>query len=228
MRQLIIGIFCCLLWQGVMAADVTNVANLKHTVTTQTESIQKIQQNLIELQTQVQKINADFNDFKQQAVLRIDAIAASNNDIAAKVSTLSQNLNLAEQKIVALQKAQAASQQGLINRLSQTLESWSGYINLEVALMILGLVIVLLIWWWWHCHSKKKKMIPEPTPSSEAFQGEYDLMNSAEGIPAKLNLARAYIEMGNKNEAQNILQEVLKQGNEEQQQEAKTLLDSCS
>lgn len=228
MRQLIIGIFCCLLWQGVMAADVTNIANLKHTVTTQAESIQKIQQSLADLQIQLQKINADFNDFKQQAAVRIDAIAASNNGVETKILTLSQNLNSTEQKIATLQKAQETSQQGLVNRVSQTLENWSSYVNLEVALMILGLVIALLIWWCWHHHNKKKKMILDPTPSTEASQGEYDLMNSTEGIPAKLNLARAYIEMENKGEAHNILQEVLKQGNEAQQKEAKILLDNCS
>lgn len=228
MRQLIIGIFCCLLWQGVMAADITNVANLKHTVTTQTESIQKIQQSLADLQTQLQKISADFNDFKQQAAVRMDTIAASNNGIETKILALSQNLNSTEQKMTVLQKAQEMSQQGLINRISQTLESWGGYINLEVAWMILGLVVALLIWWCWHHHNKKKKIILDPTPSTEVSQGEYDLMNSTEGIPAKLNLARAYIEMGNKGEAHNILQEVLKQGNEAQQKEAKILLDNCS
>lgn len=229
MRKLIIGICCFLLWQGVMAADVTNVANLKHSIIAQAESIQKVQQNLTEVQTQLQKISADFNDFKQQMTTRIDAIAANNNSTENKIAILSQNLNAADQKMLFLQKAQAASQQGLLNRVSQTLESWSEYVNFEVALIIFGLVIVLLIGWGWHHHhSKKKAPLPEASSSTESTQGEYDLMNSAEGIPAKLNLARAYIEMGNKSEAQNILQEVLKQGNEEQQKEAKALLEQCA
>lgn len=229
MRKLIIGIFCFLLWQGGMAADVTNVANLKHSITTQAESIQRVQQNLTELQTQLQKISADFNDFKQQMTTRIDVIAASNNSTENKIATLSQSLNAADQKMLALQKAQAVSQQGLLNRVSQTLESWGEYVNFEVALIIFGLVIVLLIGWWWHHHhGKKKKLLPESPSSTENTQGEYDLMNSAEGIPAKLNLARAYIEMSNKSEAYNVLQEVLQQGNEAQKQEAKGLLEKCA
>ncbi|GEM_PF-4939061 len=56
-------------------------------------------------------------------------------------------------------------------------------------------------------------------------RGEYDFMGSTEGIPAKLDLARAYIAMEDYNAARETLNEILEEGNEEHQQEARSLLN---
>lgn len=227
MRKLIIS-FCALwLCGNVLAADVAGVNNLKHTVITQTENIQKIQQSLLDLQAQLQKVTADFNLFKEQATVKIDIITANSTALQDKVLTLSQSVNATNQKVVVLQKVQSETQQGLLNRWSRILESWNDHLNFGVAGTIFGLVVVLLLVFLLRYKIRQKKLVsPSALPNIEE-QGEYDLMNSAEGIPAKLNLARAYIEMGNKNEAHHILQEVLKCGNEEQQKEAQMLLNGC-
>lgn len=41
----------------------------------------------------------------------------------------------------------------------------------------------------------------------------------------KLDLARAYVEMGDKEGAQGIIDEVMQEGSDEQKQEAQSLLD---
>jgi FimV-like protein len=53
---------------------------------------------------------------------------------------------------------------------------------------------------------------------------EYEFMSGEDSVVAKLNLARAYIDMGNSNAAQEALQDVLAKGSEAQQIEAKELL----
>jgi FimV-like protein len=53
---------------------------------------------------------------------------------------------------------------------------------------------------------------------------EYDFLNSNESVPNKLDLARAYIDMGDFLSAKGILKEVLIKGTEEQQQGANDLL----
>lgn len=53
---------------------------------------------------------------------------------------------------------------------------------------------------------------------------EYDYIGSADGIPVKLNLAKAYCEMGNGEKAKKTLDEVIAKGTNSQQLEAKELL----
>lgn len=53
---------------------------------------------------------------------------------------------------------------------------------------------------------------------------EYDFMGSEEGIPAKLDLARAYIAMQDVPAAKSVLVEILNKGSERQQQQAEELL----
>ncbi|MGM0412895.1 MAG: FimV/HubP family polar landmark protein, partial [Pseudomonadota bacterium] len=52
-----------------------------------------------------------------------------------------------------------------------------------------------------------------------------DLLNDVDEVGTKLDLARAYIDMGDAEGARGILEEVVEEGNEEQQQEARSLLD---
>jgi FimV-like protein len=57
---------------------------------------------------------------------------------------------------------------------------------------------------------------------------EFSVMESKEGIAAKLNLARAYIDMGSEDEAQVVLEEVLENGSSSEQSEAKELLEKIT
>jgi Tfp pilus assembly protein FimV len=52
-----------------------------------------------------------------------------------------------------------------------------------------------------------------------------DLMDDGDVIETKLDLAKAYIEMGDTEGAKNLLDEVKAEGNEAQQSEANKLLD---
>ena len=53
-------------------------------------------------------------------------------------------------------------------------------------------------------------------------------MGSSEGIPAKLDLARAYIAMEDFASARETLIEILNEGNEEHRLEAKSLLNKIN
>lgn len=59
-------------------------------------------------------------------------------------------------------------------------------------------------------------------------QSEYDFMGSSEGIPAKLDLARAYIAMEDFTAARETLAEILGEGSEEHRLEAKELLNKIN
>ncbi len=55
--------------------------------------------------------------------------------------------------------------------------------------------------------------------------GLEDLLEDADAIDTKLDLAKAYIDMGDAEGAKNLLNEVFAEGTEEQISEAKKLLD---
>jgi len=54
---------------------------------------------------------------------------------------------------------------------------------------------------------------------------EFDFLEGADEASTKLDLARAYIDMGDLDGARDILEEVFKEGNPDQQKEARVLLD---
>ena len=49
-------------------------------------------------------------------------------------------------------------------------------------------------------------------------------MSTQEGLPAKLELAQAYFQMGDASQAEMLLQEVMQAGSQEQRMAAKALL----
>ena len=53
---------------------------------------------------------------------------------------------------------------------------------------------------------------------------EYDFMGSEEGIPAKMNLARAYFDMGLPDKARKVLTEIAARGDSSQKEEARSML----
>jgi pilus assembly protein FimV len=63
-----------------------------------------------------------------------------------------------------------------------------------------------------------------PTPEAAAIDDEFDFLADTDENATKLDLARAYIDMGDMEGARDILQEVLNEGNAPQKDEAKGLL----
>jgi len=68
----------------------------------------------------------------------------------------------------------------------------------------------------------------EPTPPNMALDEEFDFLADADEAATKLDLARAYIDMGDKDGAKDILQEVIDEGKESQKEEARKLLQGIS
>ena len=69
--------------------------------------------------------------------------------------------------------------------------------------------------------------IDAPTPATDLDE-EFDFLADADEAATKLDLARAYIDMGDKEGAKDILQEVIEEGQDAQKNEARKLLASIS
>lgn len=101
--------------------------------------------------------------------------------------------------------------------------------DLQIGIGFLILAALLLVWLFWPTRMQKiaNKQSGRLEPSLAALEddeGEYDYMGSDEAIGTKLDLARAYIDMGENETAKGILEDVLKKGDQPQQAEAFGLL----
>ena len=65
----------------------------------------------------------------------------------------------------------------------------------------------------------------EPVAEDDESDDEFDFLADTDEVATKLDLARAYIDMGDTDGAKDILDEVLQEGNDEQKQEANSLLE---
>lgn len=115
-------------------------------------------------------------------------------------------------------------------------------INLNIALALGGALVVIglafLLWLLWPRRSKEEpkseaslsERFSEVTPFTEDSAPEeedYDFLADEEALPIKLDLARAYLEMGNYAEVEETLQRVVEIGTPEQQEQARLLLEQA-
>jgi pilus assembly protein FimV len=74
----------------------------------------------------------------------------------------------------------------------------------------------------------ENSMLQAITADAGDIDEDLDFLSDADESATKLDLARAYIDMGDKDGARDILQEVVEEGRSEQKREAQSLLDSIS
>ncbi|SDS41103.1 pilus assembly protein FimV [Halopseudomonas litoralis] len=64
----------------------------------------------------------------------------------------------------------------------------------------------------------------DPMPSDNLDDDDFDFLSDTDECATKLDLARAYIDMGDEEGARDILAEVVEEGNEQQQQDAREMI----
>lgn len=152
----------------------------------------------------------NFNDRLVVLETQHAALHAQLVQMEERINSLNAKLGSGEQKMPEV-----------INRLKNYLGPQLFMVVSTVVIIVFLLLLVYII------TPKRKKSVAVSYPQGEYSEKEqeFDLMKGAEGVEAKLNLARAYIEMGQGSKAQGILNDVLLHGNDNEQKEAKTLLD---
>lgn len=144
-----------------------------------------------------------------------------NNDISNQIMVFTQLITELQNNQSAIRQQQKSTQEAIEKQ---------GYllITLTVLLLIFGILLLLVY------RKKKSVNLPQeikfekPSKIDNDTQAEYDFMGSSEAIPAKLDLARAYIAMEDYTAARETLAEILGEGNEENRREAERLLSKIS
>ncbi len=180
------------------------------------------------LQAELTQLNQNNLQFQQQVDERLIELANKDQQLQQQLHQLTQALVLINQELSELKQMGNTVQetQIAVPVTSPAVVPASGWVaslkqhlgprGFEVASAVVVLLLLLLIWSVWP--RRKKETTDNDT------KDEYDYMGSAESIPAKLNLARTYVAMEDYSSARQVLGEVMKSGNVEQQQEADELI----
>ena len=179
------------------------------------------------LQAQISTLNQENLLFQQSANQRIEFLTQNNNTLFAKVKLLSQTLVMLNQQIDqitnALQAAQQEIQQGLPFHLNNQLGHYDNYVVYGCFILLLSILMVMLLLL---RHRRQQALAGNAGLSNDDddTKSEYDFMNASEAIPAKLDLAHAYIAMDDLVSAKKELQHILKAGNAQQQKLAQDMM----
>lgn len=178
------------------------------------------------LQAELTQLNQNNLLYQQKTDQQIEDLNNKNQALTEQVRQLTQALGLLNQEVAQLKTpaASAPSATNSVEVVTPTEKPQTALPNVSHTYKIMGgiavLVILLLVWIFW----PRKKKLPSSIQQKETdTEAEYDYMGSNESIPAKLNLARAYIAMEDYAAARQALEEVAKHGNPEQKQQAEDL-----
>jgi FimV-like protein len=216
MRTFIISISLLLTFSNSVSAEHTSYQIEKSSIEQKeikaTKKIKKVEE-LVE-----QKITT----ISQQYQERLDLIEQQNQILQTKIEEISSNFDKLQQQNIK-NAHEKSDHQHQISTFISSLYPYAQWIkNLDVAeLKLLSALVFLLIIWWSFLHYKQSKL------EDAKFKSNYDFMCGEDGLNAKLDLARAYIDMSDNESARKVLAEVRGFGNNKQKLEAEELLKKC-
>ena len=181
------------------------------------------------LQQQLTTTQDDLNAYKEQVNQHFSQLEQQNLTTQSQLSQINQNLSsLSARMITAASKINKVTTQD-INATAVVLPSQvSSFLpksKLGWWVGVFAILLIILLWMPWPQRKTTKKQEPTLGKDIAAVEDdEYDFMNSAEAIPAKFDLARAYMDMDDFISAKQVLKEVVSKGNPSQRKQAKQLL----
>lgn len=168
----------------------------------------------------------EVQTYKQQTDARLDNLEKQTKDLETKINQLDD-----EFKTMTYHYIQSAPKTGsridhhYVEQLKQNVRNRADKLLLGL-LLLLSFLAVLFV-------SRRAKrraarrdslMGSKGAAKTEKEKDEYDFLGGNDSIPTKLDLARAYIDMGDHKAAKSALNEVMAKGNAEQKKEAQDLL----
>lgn len=180
-----------------------------------------------ELSTQISTLNQTSLLFQQTADRRLEVLSDKNKMLSDQLDKMAQAMMMLNQEVNTLNDKLVQFQAVVPHAANSSTEQYL-QIGMPYALYgILAALIMIIIMMFARGGKKTKKTTPTLAVASKAAdEGEYDFMSTDEAIPAKLDLARAYVAMEDYQAAKQVLSEVMKSGNQEQRQQAEQLLNN--
>ncbi len=218
MRKIIIVVICCFLVIANSVIAATIPKNKDQNLRAVTALIQELKEK--------EMVIANETDSR---LASIEAkIEEKNSGIQLKIAELDEKLKFVEQSMAQFKRTVLINENdvwyglGLLRRhADRVIADMGGYPQYTLWYMggsiLVGLILIYLLLRFFSSCRRHCKAV--------SGQKEYDFMAGEDGIVTKLNLARTYINMDKKAEAQIILHEVLTNGSQAEQEEARELLE---
>lgn len=170
-------------------------------------------QAIVLLNQEVTQLNRNAVLFEQTTNDKFEQVDRKLNFLRTNIQQIAQGLVILKKQLGELQKPPSGLKTDLI--------AYSPWAIVAVLLLLIAL-LSLSNWRKLRRYTREEKQAPKVTEEDDT-QDEYDYLGSSESIPAKLNLARAYIAMDDYPAAEKIIDEILQAGNEAQRKEADEL-----
>lgn len=184
------------------------------------------------LESQLTRLSQVNLLFQQAANHNIELLTARNQALEAQIIRLNKALILMNNELTQVAaRINQAKDDAKFAAQSPPGESWFQRFDNQLGSnfkygLYAGIVLVLIVLTVVLRSRGKKSSSSHPV---EADTGdEYDFMGSKEAIPAKLDLARAYLAMDDFASAKTALEEVMDNGSEEEQRQAQEILDEIT
>jgi FimV-like protein len=228
MRKIII--YGCFVITSILVGSVATYAEVTTAAVSKASLINDVKSGLKAVEAKLADLDNRLKDIEaKNAVIdnRLQAIEAKSVEVdshlkpvEAQISQFSGRINSIEQNVGQLKQHGLAEK---LQPLQQLLDIFGLKLNVIslFVFLVLGMVVLfplILLDFLFRDHGKHSCI-------DKAVESEFNAMENQEGIAAKLNLAHAYIDMGKTTEAQNLLNEVLANGDPTEQTEAKELLE---
>lgn len=148
---------------------------------------------------------------QEQTDQRLQNLEDSNHAIGRAIFTINQNIAVLQEQ----QMEHADAKKSLMGNFSLGSDDALTLTFAGISLLMMGILMGRLLMR--RSHSVAKI-------NNDHEKSEYDFMGTHEAVPAKLDLARSYMAMGNHEDARAELKIVIQKGNEEQKMIAEALL----
>ena len=159
---------------------------------------------------------------------RIQNLMATNQAMVSAIRAINQNVTILQQQMMELESAHPTQASNGLMQMIQNPDfiSFASFGGVVVFLLSLGVIIGRKV-------VRKAESVAVLSQKrvhvdvlDDDTKTEYDFMSSDEAIPAKLDLARAYIAMNDEEQARMVLTTVIEKGNQEQRSEALSLIQA--
>ncbi len=151
--------------------------------------------------------------FEQQTTAELASLKQHNQALETKVAQLNEQLKTMSYHFIQLSTYIKNQDTGYGQAVLKNLKEYGWSLG--------GSLLALALLLWAYIGIGKNR---STSKKDKAEHDEYDFLQGKESIPTKLDLARAYIDMGDDYSAQSTLKDVLQKGDENQQQIARDLM----
>lgn len=187
-----------------------------------------------DLSSQLSTLSQTNLMFQQRTDHQIETLSSKNEQLTQQLARMGEALTIINQEVVQLNSKLQQVRPGLsaalpdanASKWGQIKPEFMGGVSYLLYAVLAALIVIILLLLPWNRRQDTRLVPATVPPSTEANEGEYDFMGTNEAIPAKLDLARAYMAMEDHEAAKQVLTEIQKDGNAEQRAQAGKILES--